>query len=78
MSDNKYTNFGFRKVLFSEKQSLVNNVFSSVASKYDLMNDLMSFGVHRLWKREFLSLIPDYSGDLLDVAGGSGDIRKKS
>jgi len=74
MSDNKYTNFGFRKVLFSEKQSLVNNVFSSVASKYDLMNDLMSFGVHRLWKREFLSLIPDYSGDLLDVAGGSGDI----
>lgn len=74
MSDNKYTNFGFRKVLFSEKQSLVNNVFSRVASKYDLMNDFMSFGVHRLWKKEFLSFIPDYSGDLLDVAGGSGDI----
>lgn len=74
MSDHKYTNFGFRKVLSSEKQSLVDSVFSGVADKYDLMNDLMSFGIHRLWKREFLDLIPDFSGKLLDVASGSGDI----
>ncbi|MCH9754171.1 MAG: bifunctional demethylmenaquinone methyltransferase/2-methoxy-6-polyprenyl-1,4-benzoquinol methylase UbiE [Alphaproteobacteria bacterium] len=74
MSDKKYTDFGFQKVPFSEKQSMVNSVFSRVANKYDLMNDLMSFGIHRLWKKEFLSLIPEHSGSLLDVAGGSGDI----
>ena len=74
MPEHKYTDFGFRKVLLSEKQSFVDRVFSGVANKYDLMNDLMSFGVHRLWKKEFLKMISDYSGDLLDVAGGSGDI----
>jgi demethylmenaquinone methyltransferase / 2-methoxy-6-polyprenyl-1,4-benzoquinol methylase len=74
MSDQKYTNFGFRKILYSEKQSLVDSVFSGVADKYDLMNDLMSLGIHRVWKREFLKKIPDFSGKLLDVAAGSGDI----
>jgi len=74
MSDQKYTNFGFQKILSSEKQSLVDSVFSGVADKYDLMNDLMSFGTHRIWKREFLKQIPDFSGKLLDVAAGSGDI----
>jgi len=74
MSDKKHTHFGFREVLFSEKQSFVDHVFSGVANKYDLMNDVMSFGAHRLWKSEFLKLIPDYSGHLLDVACGSGDI----
>ncbi len=56
------------------KQKLVNDIFSSVANKYDLMNDLMSFGTHRLWKREMMKLLPDKSKSLLDIAGGSGDI----
>lgn len=74
MPEQKYTDFGFKKIKFSDKQSFVNKVFSGVADRYDLMNDVMSFGIHRLWKREFLNMIPDYSGDLLDIAGGSGDI----
>lgn len=74
MSDQKYTNFGFQKILSSEKQSFVDAVFSGVADKYDLMNDLMSLGTHRIWKRDFLKQIPDFSGKLLDVAAGSGDI----
>lgn len=56
------------------KQNLVNGVFSDVASKYDLMNDLMSFGTHRLWKKCFIKEIQDYSGKIIDVACGSGDI----
>jgi hypothetical protein len=59
------------------KETLVKNVFSSVASSYDLMNDAMSLGVHRLWKDEFIStLAPGSSGPIrcLDVAGGTGDI----
>lgn len=51
------THFGFRSVPTPEKQSLVHNVFSSVASSYDLMNDAMSFGVHRLWKDDYVSLL---------------------
>lgn len=74
MPEQQYTDFGFQKIKFSDKQSFVNKVFSGVADRYDVMNDLMSFGVHRLWKREFINMIPDYSGDLLDIAGGSGDI----
>lgn len=68
-------NFGFKKVAVEKKQDLVQQVFSNVAVKYDVMNDLMSFGLHRLWKREFLNEIKA-SGDevLLDVAGGTGDI----
>jgi demethylmenaquinone methyltransferase/2-methoxy-6-polyprenyl-1,4-benzoquinol methylase len=70
--------FGFREVPEDERQRLVNGVFSSVAERYDLMNDLMSGGLHRLWKRDFVGEIGAPRGDqpfrLLDVAGGTGDI----
>jgi demethylmenaquinone methyltransferase/2-methoxy-6-polyprenyl-1,4-benzoquinol methylase len=69
--------FGFRKVAEAEKQSLVNEVFSKVAERYDQMNDLMSAGLHRLWKDDFVSLLgPPKTGSfsVLDVAGGTGDI----
>jgi len=67
--------FGFKQVAEEQKQSLVQGVFSSVAHKYDLMNDLMSFGMHRWWKRELLKEItPCADQALLDVAGGTGDI----
>jgi hypothetical protein len=71
------THFGFKTVREEEKESLVKDVFSSVASKYDLMNDAMSLGVHRLWKDDYVSLLkPGSKGPLkcLDVAGGTGDI----
>ncbi|KAF8322729.1 ubiquinone/menaquinone biosynthesis methyltransferase UbiE [Clavulina sp. PMI_390] len=71
------THFGFRTVPTGSKESLVREVFSSVAGNYDLMNDAMSMGVHRLWKNEFVSMLnPGSSGPIkcLDVAGGSGDI----
>ncbi|WP_341787548.1 bifunctional demethylmenaquinone methyltransferase/2-methoxy-6-polyprenyl-1,4-benzoquinol methylase UbiE [Rickettsia endosymbiont of Cantharis rufa] len=71
------TNFGFKKVDYTKKQGLVNNVFSNVADKYDLMNDLMSFGLHRLWKDEFIRQIPNLNSHILDVASGSGDIALK-
>ena len=69
------THFGFREVSNREKPQLVDAVFQSVASRYDLMNDLMSFGLHRLWKRVAVA----YSGirrhsRVLDVAGGTGDL----
>jgi demethylmenaquinone methyltransferase/2-methoxy-6-polyprenyl-1,4-benzoquinol methylase len=67
-------NFGFKKVKAHLKQGLVNDVFNSVHEKYDLMNDLMSLGMHRLWKREFVDHISSFSGKFLDVASGSGDI----
>lgn len=67
--------FGFRKVARGDKAKLVGEVFSSVASNYDLMNDLMSFGIHRLWKRHFVSTSGVRRGDrVLDLAGGTGDI----
>ena len=67
--------FGFRTVEAAEKQRLVRGVFDSVASRYDVMNDLMSGGMHRLWKREFIRLLrPAPAMTLLDVAGGTGDI----
>ncbi|WP_347939000.1 bifunctional demethylmenaquinone methyltransferase/2-methoxy-6-polyprenyl-1,4-benzoquinol methylase UbiE [Rickettsia oklahomensis] len=71
------TNFGFKKVDYTEKQGLVNNIFSNVVDKYDLMNDLMSFGLHRLWKDEFIRQIPNLNSHILDVASGSGDIALK-
>ncbi|WP_342170073.1 bifunctional demethylmenaquinone methyltransferase/2-methoxy-6-polyprenyl-1,4-benzoquinol methylase UbiE [Rickettsia endosymbiont of Seladonia tumulorum] len=71
------TNFGFKKIKANEKQSLVNSVFSNVADKYDLMNDLMSFGMHRLWKDEFIRQVPNLNSNILDVASGSGDIALK-
>ncbi|MFH1159014.1 MAG: bifunctional demethylmenaquinone methyltransferase/2-methoxy-6-polyprenyl-1,4-benzoquinol methylase UbiE [Pseudomonadota bacterium] len=67
--------FGDKRVDPEEKARLVVNVFDSVASRYDLMNDLMSGGIHRLWKSRFVSLLhPSARKTLLDVAGGTGDI----
>jgi demethylmenaquinone methyltransferase/2-methoxy-6-polyprenyl-1,4-benzoquinol methylase len=69
------THFGYRDVPVAEKEKLVGKVFTSVAAKYDLMNDLMSFGVHRLWKRWFAATSGVRKGDaVLDLAGGTGDI----
>lgn len=74
-SSNKDTFFGFSKVPLQEKAHLVSKVFSSVANKYDIMNDVMSAGIHRLWKDNFVSLIPVMpDSKILDVAGGTGDI----
>jgi len=74
MSDDT-THFGFRDVPRDEKEKLVGKVFTSVASNYDLMNDLMSFGIHRVWKRWFAATSGVRSGDrVLDLAGGTGDI----
>jgi demethylmenaquinone methyltransferase/2-methoxy-6-polyprenyl-1,4-benzoquinol methylase len=70
--------FGFRAVPENERQGLVNQVFASVAERYDLMNDLMSGGLHRLWKRDLVTMLSAPRGatpfKLLDVAGGTGDI----
>ncbi len=69
------THFGFKEVETKKKQGMVQGVFSTVASKYDIMNDLMSFGLHRLWKDEAIKELQPSSDDvLLDVAGGTGDI----
>lgn len=69
------THFGNRQVRTSEKAGLVRGVFDSVADNYDLMNDLMSFGVHRLWKHYFAAQSGIRPGDrVLDLAGGTGDI----
>jgi demethylmenaquinone methyltransferase / 2-methoxy-6-polyprenyl-1,4-benzoquinol methylase len=67
--------FGFRAVPREAKRLLVRDVFDSVAGRYDVMNDLMSLGVHRLWKREFVTALdPRPNRRLLDLAGGTGDI----
>jgi len=69
------TDFGFRRVPRAEKAGLVRGVFDSVARRYDLMNDLMSLGVHRAWKRVFITALDPRPRDtLLDLAGGTGDI----
>ena len=69
--------FGFKKVNINKKEKLVNNIFDSVSSKYDLMNDLSSLGFHRLWKQELINWIAPQSNQcLLDIAGGTGDIAK--
>ena len=74
----KTTDFGFRDVPLGDKQALVNDVFHSVAQRYDLMNDLMSAGMHRVWKQAMITALNPPRGDrafaLLDVAGGTGDI----
>jgi len=71
----RQTHFGFETVSPAEKRQRVMGVFSSVAEKYDLMNDLMSGGLHRLWKRRMISVAAVRSGSrVLDVAAGSGDI----
>ena len=72
------THFGYRDVALDDKQALVNDVFHSVASRYDLMNDLMSGGLHRVWKDVMVTTLNPPRSDapfaLLDVAGGTGDI----
>lgn len=69
------THFGYRDVPVDEKEKLVGGVFTSVARSYDLMNDLMSLGVHRVWKRYFAATVQAARGDrVLDLAGGTGDI----
>lgn len=71
------THFGFKTVSPDEKTNLVTAVFDSVAGKYDLMNDLMSFGLHRLWKRYAVALSSVRPGQsVLDLAGGTGDVTR--
>lgn len=70
-----FTHFGFETVKDSEKTGRVYEVFKNVAAKYDLMNDAMSLGIHRLWKDEFVKMLNPTPGiNVLDVAGGTGDI----
>jgi len=74
-NSDRTVDFGFEKVAWSDKAGRVRGVFDSVAGKYDVMNDLMSFGVHRLWKHFTLSLTGLRPGQhALDVAGGTGDL----
>ena len=73
----KSTHFGFNTIDETQKQQQVNEVFHSVASKYDVMNDVMSAGLHRVWKRFTLDTSGVKAGDhVLDIAGGSGDLSK--
>lgn len=74
-SDAETTHFGFRDVPRADKEKLVRGVFDSVASRYDLMNDLMSGGIHRLWKRFTIELSAVRPGQtVVDIAGGTGDL----
>ncbi|CAM4064952.1 bifunctional demethylmenaquinone methyltransferase/2-methoxy-6-polyprenyl-1,4-benzoquinol methylase UbiE [Palleronia rufa] len=73
--DTRTTDFGFQTVPYDEKADRVRGVFSSVASRYDVMNDVMSMGIHRLWKDAMMDWLAPRPGQrLLDVAGGTGDI----
>ena len=75
MDESPTTHFGYRDVPEADKAKLVGEVFTSVARNYDVMNDLMSFGAHRLWKRYFVATSGVRNGDrVLDLAGGTGDI----
>ncbi|HUN90453.1 MAG TPA: bifunctional demethylmenaquinone methyltransferase/2-methoxy-6-polyprenyl-1,4-benzoquinol methylase UbiE [Burkholderiaceae bacterium] len=77
MSDNPSTHFGYETIPENEKAGRVGDVFSSVASKYDVMNDLMSFGLHRIWKRFTIGHAGVRPGmSVLDVAGGTGDLAR--
>jgi len=77
-TDNQTTHFGFSQVPFKEKVNRVTQVFDSVAERYDLMNDLMSFGIHRFWKRFTIELANVRRGQrVLDLAGGTGDLALK-
>lgn len=78
MNEKKSTHFGFQTVDETEKARKVGAVFHSVANKYDLMNDAMSAGMHRSWKRFAVAISGVKSGDkVLDIAGGSGDLSKR-
>ena len=71
--------FGFRRVPEAEKAPLVRGVFDTVATRYDLMNDLMSAGIHRVWKADMISWLKPRAGHrLIDVAGGTGDIARRA
>ncbi|WP_066800212.1 bifunctional demethylmenaquinone methyltransferase/2-methoxy-6-polyprenyl-1,4-benzoquinol methylase UbiE [Moraxella oblonga] len=71
------THFGYQTVNAHDKQAKVAQVFTSVATKYDIMNDLMSFGIHRLWKRFAIKMSGVHRGQhVLDIAGGTGDLAK--
>lgn len=75
--NDKTTHFGFKTVEEEKKSSLVADVFHSVAGKYDIMNDIMSFGLHRIWKQFTFYTSEVKTGDkVLDIAGGTGDITK--
>ncbi|MFL4469426.1 bifunctional demethylmenaquinone methyltransferase/2-methoxy-6-polyprenyl-1,4-benzoquinol methylase UbiE [Tateyamaria armeniaca] len=74
----KKTHFGYQTVTEGEKAGRVQGVFNSVASKYDIMNDVMSVGIHRIWKEAMMDWLAPRAGQkLLDVAGGTGDISFK-
>ena len=78
MSENNTASFGFRDVPEAEKEGLVREVFSSVAARYDLMNDLMSGGIHRIWKDAMVEYLnPQPGWKTVDVAGGTGDLTAK-
>ncbi|MGP9792046.1 bifunctional demethylmenaquinone methyltransferase/2-methoxy-6-polyprenyl-1,4-benzoquinol methylase UbiE [Roseinatronobacter sp. NSM] len=73
--DDKTTHFGFQTVAEDQKAGMVHGVFTRVASKYDVMNDLMSMGIHRVWKDAMMDWLAPRPGQrLLDVAGGTGDV----
>ena len=73
--DNLKTNFGKRKVSTKLKTKLVQDIFTNVASNYDLMNDIMSFGSHRLWKKELIDLMNVQEDEnIIDVGSGTGDL----
>jgi len=77
-TEQKTTHFGYKTVAENDKASMVADVFHSVAAKYDVMNDLMSFGVHRLWKRQTIASSGVRKGHhVLDLAGGTGDLTAK-
>ena len=76
--DDSNIDFGYKNVKIEEKEQLVKGVFNSVAKKYDLMNDLTSFGVHRVWKNDLINwMAPQKNQKLADIAGGTGDIAQK-
>jgi len=78
MSEEDTTHFGYRDVKTKEKAGMVRGVFDSVAGNYDIMNDLMSVGIHRIWKRFTIELSGVRRGNrVLDIAGGTGDLAAK-
>jgi len=75
--NNIKTNFGKRKITAEKKTPLVQKLFSEISKKYDLMNDIMSFGTHRLWKKRLIEIMNIHSNDkIIDVGSGTGDLTK--